>query len=46
MEEAIKLLGDPEKRREMSQNSIRKVRDNYTLEPIMNALKKCYEGKR
>ena len=44
MASAIESLGSPEKRREMSFNAVRKVKEHYSADSIIESFKKYYQG--
>lgn len=45
MEQAIRDLEDPAKRKELSENAIDKVRNQYTTDAVLSLFKKLYESK-
>lgn len=45
MEQAIRDLEDPAKRKEISEKAIEKVRNNYTTDAVLTLFKSLYESK-
>lgn len=44
LEQAIRDLEDPEKRKNISENAVRRVREHYTADAVMSLFKSLYES--